>query len=192
MSDLAAFSFAPPAHHFDNRGVFEPGCAIAGPNACSTPTVGSGSIGWQGTGGYRRTARGSRRRRAGPGKGIASSLSRTRARRPALKRADVLPMSGPNGMSRLLFAATAAFVSAIVVAACAIQLRGDDDSAVVTNLRSGTLYPDVPWFGITAQVACIALTALSDTLRPSLLIGLPAQLIPIVWYKLGVSNERAR
>ena len=42
-------------------------------------------------------------------------------------------MSGPDGISRLLFAATAAVVSAFVVAACAIQLRGDDDSAVVAS-----------------------------------------------------------
>ena len=42
-------------------------------------------------------------------------------------------MSGPIGISRLLFAATAAVVSASVVAACAVQLRGDDDSAVVAS-----------------------------------------------------------
>lgn len=42
-------------------------------------------------------------------------------------------MSGPNGISRLLFAATAVVVSAFVVAACAIQLRGDDDSTVVAS-----------------------------------------------------------
>ena len=37
-------------------------------------------------------------------------------------------MSAPNG-KRLLFVATAAIVLAFVIAACAIQLRGDDDSA---------------------------------------------------------------
>jgi conjugative transfer region protein TrbK len=42
-------------------------------------------------------------------------------------------MSGPDGISRLLFTASAAVVSAFVVAACAIQLRGDDDSAVVAS-----------------------------------------------------------
>ncbi|WP_442895549.1 putative entry exclusion protein TrbK-alt [Bradyrhizobium sp. AZCC 1719] len=48
-------------------------------------------------------------------------------------------MSELIGIRRLLFAATTAVVSALVVAACAIQLRGDDDSAVaatsVTQLR---------------------------------------------------------
>ena len=49
-------------------------------------------------------------------------------------------MSGPNGIRRLLLAATAAVVPTLVVAACAIQLRGDDDStlavAPVTQTRN--------------------------------------------------------
>ena len=39
-------------------------------------------------------------------------------------------MSRPSGIRRLLLAATAAVVPTLVVAACAIQLRGDDDSAL--------------------------------------------------------------
>ncbi|WP_442894398.1 putative entry exclusion protein TrbK-alt [Bradyrhizobium sp. AZCC 1708] len=39
-------------------------------------------------------------------------------------------MSRRNGIGRLLLAATAAVVPTLVVAACAIQLRGDDDSAL--------------------------------------------------------------
>ena len=69
------------------------------------------------------------RRRPGSGKRTASSLSHSRPRLPTLKRADVSPMSGFSGFKRLLFAATVAVVPTMVVAACAIQLRGNDDPA---------------------------------------------------------------
>jgi conjugative transfer region protein TrbK len=39
-------------------------------------------------------------------------------------------MSGSSRIKRLLFVATAAVVPALVVAGCAIQLRGHDDSAL--------------------------------------------------------------
>jgi AAT family amino acid transporter len=45
-------------------------------------------------------------------------------------------------------------------------------------------YPYVTWFGITAQVASLALMVWSDALRVPLLIGLPVLFVPIVWYKL--------
>jgi conjugative transfer region protein TrbK len=49
-------------------------------------------------------------------------------------------MSRPGGIRRLLLAATAAVVSTLVVAACAIQLRSDEDSALaaapVTQTRN--------------------------------------------------------
>ena len=48
-------------------------------------------------------------------------------------------MNKPDGIRRLLLAATAAVAPALVVTACAIQLRGDDNSALgassVTQLR---------------------------------------------------------
>jgi conjugative transfer region protein TrbK len=42
-------------------------------------------------------------------------------------------MSGSSRIKRLLFVATAAVVPALVVAACAIQLRGHDDSTLAAS-----------------------------------------------------------
>jgi conjugative transfer region protein TrbK len=50
-------------------------------------------------------------------------------------------MSGSSRIKRLLFVATAAVVPALVVAACAIQLRGHDDSVMAASSITPVIDP---------------------------------------------------
>jgi AAT family amino acid transporter len=45
-------------------------------------------------------------------------------------------------------------------------------------------FPYVTHFGIWAQVACLVLVAFTEELRPSLYVGIPALVIPILVYRM--------
>ena len=80
-------------------------------------------------------------RRAGPGQGAASSLSRTRSWLSAFDSSDVSPMSGRGGLKRVMLVTTAAAVPILVVAACTIQLRGDSDGPPARSSASRATSP---------------------------------------------------
>jgi AAT family amino acid transporter len=46
------------------------------------------------------------------------------------------------------------------------------------------LFPYLTYFGIWAQVACLVLMVFSDDLRDPLFIGIPALLVPMIWYQI--------
>lgn len=65
-----------------------------------------------------------------------------------------------------------------------IVRRGEVDAL---NFRA-PFFPYLTLFGIWAQIACLALMAMSDTLREPLLFGIPALLVPMLWYRMSRSG----
>lgn len=53
------------------------------------------------------------------------------------------------------------------------------------------LFPYVTHFGIWTQVICLILVFFTDELRNSLYLGAPLLIIPIVWYKLCETRQKA-
>jgi len=59
-----------------------------------------------------------------------------------------------------------------------LERRGEADGLTFRT----PFFPYVTLFGIWAQIACLAFMAFSDTLREPLFFGVPALLIPVLWY----------
>jgi AAT family amino acid transporter len=101
----------------------------------------------------------------------------------------VLQIFDPEGMFvRLL--AVSGFSGAIAwISICWSQLnfrrRLEAEGHDVHSLKFKVpFFPYVTYFGIWAQVACLMLMVLSDTLRDPLFIGIPFLVVPMVWYEL--------
>jgi AAT family amino acid transporter len=69
-----------------------------------------------------------------------------------------------------------------------LEAKGEDPR----RLKFRTpFFPYLTYFGIWAQVGCLLLMALSDTLRDPLFIGVPILVVPIVWYRLRERRRRS-
>jgi AAT family amino acid transporter len=62
-----------------------------------------------------------------------------------------------------------------------LEAEGGDPARLAFRVP---FFPYVTWFGIWAQVLCLALMVVSDTLREPLFIGIPFLLVPIVVYEI--------
>ena len=66
-----------------------------------------------------------------------------------------------------------------------------EEKGEVASLSYKTpFFPYVTHFGIWAQVACLILVAFTEELRPSLYIGIPALVIPIIVYHFWTSSAQ--